>query len=134
MKKMNLVLLATALLLTPALTSCTKEEMKQAPNTDTKSTEVKSLARNNNYVMYGVYKNDGWFTGCVGSNGCCMVVVRPVIGWTTPDSYTVRPDIDAGDDKLQVDIYKAAGIETNYYSQMDVTIEQNGDQSVEFTQ
>jgi hypothetical protein len=46
----------------------------------------------------------------------------------------MTPDIDAGDDKLQVDIYKATGIETHYYKQMDVTIEQNGDRHVVFTQ
>lgn len=84
--------------------------------------------------MYGTYYEDDWFSGCKGSAGYCMVVVRPVIGWINSGRYKMTPDIDAGDDNLQVDIYKATGIETHYYSQMDVTIEQNGDQRVDFTE
>lgn len=82
--------------------------------------------------MYGRYLDDGWFDGCVGSNGVCMVIVRPVTRWINGANYTMTPDIDAGDNKLRVDKYKTSGIETSYYAQMGVTIEQNGDQRVDF--
>ncbi|MBL7713568.1 MAG: hypothetical protein JNL13_13935 [Chitinophagaceae bacterium] len=134
MQKINLVLLATALLAGTALSSCTKEEMNTTTKTGTNMSGTKNLARGGNFVMYGRYLDDGWFDGCVGSNGVCMVIVRPVTRWINGGRYIMTPDVGAGDDKLQVDKYKASGIETSYYSQMDVTIGQNGDQSVTFTQ
>lgn len=133
MKKINLLLLTTALLATAAFSSCTKEEAKQAPASGQKDTDIKTLARGRNYVRTGIYYEGpgGMFTTCLYSGPACMVVVRPVIA-NDNGRYIMLPD--EGETTLQVDKYKETGLETSFYSRIDVSVDENGQERYYFTQ
>lgn len=133
MQKTNILSLVTGLLVTAALPSCTKSEVKQTPVSVQKDTDIKTLARGRNYVRTGIYYEGpgGMFTTCLYSGPACMVVVRPVIG-NDNGRYIMTPD--EGDSLLQVDKYKESGMETSFYSRVEVSVDQNGQERYYFTQ
>jgi hypothetical protein len=134
MQKSNFMIAGTTIvLLASALSSCKKEEMKPVTNTASKSTDMNSLAKNRNYVRTGIYYEGpgGMFSTCLYDGPACMVVVRPVISW---GSGYLRLSPEEGETSLQVDKYKETGVETAYYSRIDVTVDQNGQETYHYVQ
>jgi len=133
MQKINILLLVTGLLVTAAFSSCTKSEEKQVPVSVQKDTDINTLARGRNYVRTGIYYEGpgGMFTTCLYSGPACMVVVRPVIA-NDNGRYILTPD--EGDSLLQVDKYKESGMETSFYSRVEVSVDQNGQETYYFTE
>ncbi|HTN17673.1 MAG TPA: hypothetical protein VL092_08335 [Chitinophagaceae bacterium] len=133
MQKINILLLVTGLLVTAAFSSCTKSEEKQVPVSVQKDTDINTLARGRNYVRTGIYYEGpgGMFTTCLYSGPACMVVVRPVIA-NDNGRYILTPD--EGDSLLQVDKYKESGMETSFYSRVEVSVDQNGQETYHFTE
>ena len=133
MKKINLLLVA-GLLLTTALSSCKKEEIKPAAAGGQKDTDIKTFARNRNYVEPGilVVGRSGRFATCKYGGPACMVVVRPVITYEEDGRYIMTPE--EGEPALQVDKFKESGIETSFYSRIDVNTAQDGKKTFYFTE
>lgn len=133
MQKMNILLLVMGLFLTTALLSCSKEEAKQTSISGQKGTDIKTLAKGKNYIRTGIYYEGpgGMFTTCLYDGPACMVVVRPVIA-NDNGRYIMTPG--EGEASLQVDKYKENGIERSFYSQVEVRVDQNGQETYYFTE
>jgi hypothetical protein len=135
MKKLHPLIAISSIFVTIALSSCSKtntappKEKNQAIN---KTNLPKSLVKNNNYILTGIYYEGpgGLFSTCLYSGPCCMVVCRPVFNRISETEYSMTPD--SGDNAIQVDKYKTTGIETGYYSQIDVTIDSNGQETYHY--
>ncbi|MBL7713565.1 MAG: hypothetical protein JNL13_13920 [Chitinophagaceae bacterium] len=134
MQKINILLLAVGLFLVTALASCTKKEaVKPTSQSGQKGTDIKTLAKERNYVRTGIYYEGpgGMFTTCLYSGPACMVVVRPVIA-NDNGRYIMTPE--EGEASLQVDKYKERGMETSFYSRVEVSVDQNGQETYYFTE
>jgi hypothetical protein len=129
MKKLSFMIVAAGLLATSALTSCKKEEMKGTTSTSSNKSNA-SLARNNNYVATGYYYEIGGNGFCLAGSSPCMVVVRPVITQVSSVLSIMTPSPE--DNLLQIDKYYSTGMQSAYYSQIEVTTEPNGEKTYHY--